>query len=227
MPADITAIVFWTRDATPLIPHLKILDKMRIKYLFLWTLNNYPDALEPIGPKGNEAIDAVKELSEVVGRERIRWRYDPIVISDITPIEWHRENFSLLAQALAKFVDKVIVSVMTPYKSVVGRMQKSGINFHTEPYKDEKVAELLHFISNEARRNGLQVQSCCSGGKLLKHGIVDGACIDPLWIESVFGEKIDLPKDTGQRPECLCVKSVDIGTYNTCKRKCIYCYARR
>lgn len=32
-------------------------------------------------------------------------------------------------------------------------------------------------------------------------------------------------KDKNQRIECGCVESVEVGTYNTCKNGCVYCYA--
>ena len=42
---------------------------------------------------------------------------------------------------------------------------------------------------------------------------------------SRYGIKAKNNRDTGQRQFCGCIKSKDIGEYNTCPHQCEYCYA--
>lgn len=88
--------------------------------------------------------------------------------------------------------------------------------------------ELLKFakkIANIAIRNGMAIGSCAERVDLDGCGIEHNSCIDKTLIEDIIGCRLKVEKDKNQRGECGCMESVEIGTYNTCKNGCKYCYA--
>lgn len=80
-------------------------------------------------------------------------------------------------------------------------------------------------ISRIAKENGMIVASCAENVDLSKCNIEHNCCIDKTLIESIIGCRLNADTDKNQRTECGCVESVEIGTYNTCKNGCKYCYA--
>ena len=75
----------------------------------------------------------------------------------------------------------------------------------------------------------MELATC--GEKIEIPGIMHNKCVDPVLIKRIspeLSEYIDgdaCRKDKGQRLECGCMKSKDIGQYNTCPHLCKYCYA--
>ena len=56
-------------------------------------------------------------------------------------------------------------------------------------------------------------------------GISHAHCIDKERFERIGNYQLSIKKDSNQRQECGCISSIDIGTYNSCKNGCLYCYA--
>ena len=96
-PSDVEAIVFWSKNPAPLLPHLRELDSSGFRYYFQFSLNDYPWALEPNLPSLSDRTDTFKDLGRILGPSRVVWRYDPIIISNLTPFEYHREMFAWIA----------------------------------------------------------------------------------------------------------------------------------
>ena len=225
LPEDVDAIVFWTRNAKPLIPHLDELDSLGYKYLFLYTLTGYPRILEPGCPDIDDAVLTMRMLSDIIGPDRIIWRYDPIFISSLTPVDYHLYNFQDITNKLNGYCKRVIISLFDPYKSALRRIVKRipDIKIVDDPEQDELLTELISGMLEVCKDCNMEIKSCCED--LMRFGVGAGACIDGELLQQLFNIEIKTKKDPGQRINCRCIQSKDIGIYNTCKHGCIYCYA--
>jgi hypothetical protein len=135
------------------------------------------------------------------------------------------------------------------YKKVRENLAKSGFSDVREFTLDEKFlfAQRLKELN---RTWNLDLLTCGEEIDLLRYGIRKGHCIDYDLMEHIFYHDRELMeflrpdspakltgsdpdflylhhKDTGQRRECGCHTSKDIGQYNTCMHLCHYCYANR
>ena len=90
--------------------------------------------------------------------------------------------------------------------------------------RKERRRTLHSSLRRLAGKNGIEV-SACGNLDLAAAGIPRAKCIDDALVSRITGWRLRLKRDTGQRDDCYCVKSVDIGAYDTCGNGCRYCYA--
>lgn len=114
LPNDVLGIVFWTRHPAPLIPSLDSLNKAGFTYYFQYTITGYPRSIELRTPPIDVATKTFIELSRQIGPERVIWRYDPIILNRDLGKDWHRDNFSRIADAVGGATMRVVVSVIDP-----------------------------------------------------------------------------------------------------------------
>ena len=218
-PKIVDCIVFWTKDAKNIIPHLKELDQLGYKYYFQFTLNPYDRSIEPNLRDKDDIIDTFIELSKLIGKERIIWRYDPIILNDICDIDYHKTQFERMCKKLYTYTEKVIISFVDMYAKV-----KTPL---ISPLREDEIIELSEYVGKTAKAYGLPVYACCESMDLSPYGILKSSCIDKDTIERVCDIKLDLKQDKNQRNGCGCYQSIDIGAYDTCANGCIYCYANK
>lgn len=219
-PDVVDGIVFWTKNPIPMLDWLPELE--RYSYYFQFTLTAYGrDVERGLPSKNSELIPAFCSLSKRIGRERVVWRYDPIFISEAYGMEYHRKYFRALAARLGEYTETCTISFLDLYRSTARRIQPFGIRTLTA---DEQ-AELASCFAEAAKRYGFSINTCAETVDLSRFGISHAHCIDKERLERIGNFKLDVGKDENQREACGCVSSVDIGTYNTCKNGCVYCYA--
>lgn len=225
-PERVEAIVFWTRNPTRLLPYLDRIDALGHRYYFQFTLTGYPRALERATPALPRAIRAFRTLAERLGPERVIWRYDPILLSNLTPLAEHLRLFGFLAKALEGHTRRVVISFADLYPRVAANLRKvSGLVCEDITQQPEQLHALAARLAALARDHGMRVQTCAEALDLGAHGIVQGKCIDEALLGELFELQLSPAKDPGQRRECRCIRSLDIGAYDSCPQGCVYCYA--
>lgn len=219
-PDVVDCIVFWTKNPLPMI---KRIDEIKdYNYYFQFTLTGYGNDVEANLPnKKTKMIPVFQELSEKIGKQKVIWRYDPIFFSDRYTKEYHLKAFKSIAEALNGYTEKCVISFVDIYP----KNKKNMEGLSSYELNDNELREFVKELSKMAADNNIKIGSCAEKINLDDCGIVHNCCIDRELIEKIIGCKINVSKDKNQRIECGCVESVEIGTYNTCKNGCAYCYA--
>ena len=221
VPDVVDGIVFWTKNPIPMLGRLDELSDYT--YYFQFTVTPYGKNLEPNIPLKNDAIlSSFKQLSDMIGPDRIIWRYDPILLSEKYTAKYHARAFEKIAYTLHNHTRKVTISFIdVGYRGVKSNMKKLAL-------QDFPVSEQIGIsstLADIAKSYGLKIDTCAEKIDLQQFGVEHARCID----DRLFGKLLDchlsINKDKNQRQECGCVASVDIGMYNTCLNGCHYCYA--
>jgi hypothetical protein len=219
LPDDVAAFVFWTRYSRPFRDGLVALDDMGFGYYFLHTLNGYGKEIECHLPSVKVLITEFLELSQRIGAERLIWRYDPVILTTELDMRFHAGNFMRLAAALQGGTTRVVISFFKEYRKT--RMNLKGIDYL--PATEQEQFLLAAELAAIADEYGMQLQCC--GLKGAAGQVYGGKCIDERMIGDLYGIELSGRKDHGQPPGCRCIRSVDIGCYDTCLHGCRYCYA--
>lgn len=230
-PPDVDVIVFWSKNPAPLLPFLNELDARGFRYCFLFTLNDYPRAIEPRVPDVAARIATFRALAARLGADRLAWRYDPIILSRNMPPDWHLAAFERIAAALDGCTPRTIVSIVDFYRRTRRRLAAvsaaTGDVFCEDPFAEPRFEEFTRGLTSAAAEHGMAIQSCAEDPRLAALGVTPGKCIDDEFIRRAFGISVPGRKDPHQREQCGCVISRDIGVSDTCRHQCEYCYATR
>lgn len=224
-PEAAEAFVFWTRNAGPFLETLDGMAEQGRPFMVQVTVTGYPRSLERSVIDTDRAVAQIREMARRFGPRAVVWRYDPVLITDVTPPAFHAERFASLASDLAGAVDEVVLSFATIYRKTganLGRLTRdSGIAWR-DPAADEK-RDLLARLAEIARDRGIR-PTLCAQPDLLSSGLDPAACIDMARLSDLAGGAI-AGRKKGNRPGCACAESRDIGAYDSCPHGCLYCYA--
>lgn len=218
-PPDVDCIVFWTKDPAPMLERIDLLKDYH--YYFQFTITPYGKDIEPNLPSKKEITDTFLKLSDKIGKKRMIWRYDPIILSAGINIDYHTTHFHNMASQLAGHTEKCIISFLDMYSHIKSRMADVTVR----PPDESEMRILALQLARIAETFEIKVATCAEEIDLADTGVEHGQCIDDRLISELTGKELKLAKDKYQRKFCGCVASIDIGEYNTCRHGCRYCYA--
>jgi len=210
-------IGFCTKNPAPMLPHMDLLRPFG-QYWFV-TITPYGKEIEPHVPGKLQVLDSFKQLSDIVGVDRIGWRYDPIFISEQYPVERHIKAFEYMAQALSGYTHTAVISFIDLY-------EKTKRNF-PEAHAvsaDQRITMGKAFVEI-GKQYDMTIRPCAEGNELAQFGADCSGCMTIATYEKALHQRLKVPTKPAARKECACYLSGDIGAYNTCGHLCKYCYA--
>ncbi|WP_303815379.1 DUF1848 domain-containing protein [Acidaminococcus timonensis] len=216
-PDVVDCIGFCTKNPLPMLPYLDRLQDYG-QYWYV-SITPYGRDLEPNVPDKHLLLDAFRQLSQKVGKLRVGWRYDPILLTDRYTPEYHLRAFRTMAEALAGFTDTVVISFVDCYPKVLQNFPE--LQAVPRAVRLQLGQELVRIAAD----CGMGLRTCAEGDELAPYGADCSGCMKLSDYERAIGKTLLAPKRKGARAECACYLGCDIGAYSTCRHFCRYCYA--
>jgi hypothetical protein len=225
LPEDVDGFVFWTKNLGPFMVKLEWVAELGRPFTVQYTITGYPRELERTVVDADRSVQHVKNVAEKYGPKAAVWRYDPILFSSLTPREYHLQNFENLAGALEGFCDEVVISFAQIYRKTARNLDQAAreFGFTWEDPPGEVKLSLASRLVEMAKAHGMRL-SVCSQRKYIVPGAEAARCVDARRLAEIGGRPIRA-RLKGNRPDCRCYESTDIGEYDTCPHGCVYCYA--
>lgn len=228
---DVDMIIFCSKNIRPLISYLDAIQTLLpdVPFLFHLTITPYNEDIEPkIAPLKNEIIKDINFLSSKYGKEKIFIRYDPILKNKKYNVYYHVKAFKKLLSHIKDSTNNIIVSFVDLYKNTI----KNDKEFlHLESFIDKDYKIIGKEFSSLCKHYGINIFTCGEKENLIEYGFNKGSCFDQEFILEILEKHNKFIKISSKNVRnsnnsyCNCLKTVDIGAYNSCLSMCKYCYA--
>lgn len=220
-PDVVDCIIFCTKNPAPMLDKIDEVRSKGFHVFFYVTITSYGKDIEPGVPDYHDVMETFKKLSDIVGKNNVGWRYDPVFISEKYTVEHHLKCFEEMTRELAPYTSFCIFSFVELYK-------KLSFTFpELRAVSDEEKNILLSEMGKIARRYNVRLQTCGDGNDYSKYGIARSGCITAPIMERAIGQELKAVKSQPSRKGCGCLPNNDIGAYDTCPNGCRYCYATK
>jgi hypothetical protein len=219
-PDKVDCVVFCSKNYEPILSDITKITG-RFNTYFHYTITAYGKDIEPGVPSIEQSMETLKKLSAIVGRQRVAWRYDPVLLTQKYTVQTHLETFERMAKELAPYIDRCIFSFVEIYKKLQFNMPE------LIPLTEEDMNALAQGLGSTASKYGITIQTCGMNGDYSRYGINASGCMTLDMLGKANGVAFRNLKHKGLRQGCHCIESRDIGAYDTCMNGCKYCYANQ
>ena len=176
---------------TSVFRFLPEIQQLGYPFYFQFTLNPYEAAIEQNLPALDERIDTFHRLSAIIGPERIVWRYDPVIIDEAHPLNWHGEQFERLCALLHADTCRCVFSFFDRYAK-----DQSGFR----EVEEATMRAVARSFSSTAARYDLPLSTCSEAVDLTPYRITHAACIDSEQIRRILGRPVHAKKGSQSAP---------------------------
>lgn len=215
-PETIDVVEFCSKNYRPILSRLHEITE-RFNCHFHYTITAYDKDIEPNVLGIDESIETLRDLSAQVGKEKIIWRYDPVLLTGKYTIERHFATFDYMAGRIAPYVSRCVFSFVVWYKKLhLPELQ---------PISGQQKELIAKGLGEMAAKRHLYIQTCGTKESYEQYGIHHSGCMTRAVYEHSLGLHFKKVAERGNRPGCRCMESRGLGDYNTCLNGCRYCYA--
>lgn len=206
--------VFWTKNPQPMMQHLTYLDQLGLNYYFQYTLNNYEkEGFEPNVPSLGCRVETFISLSELIGKEKVIWRFDPLLLTGQLTVGELLTRIRELGNQLVSHTDRLVFSFadILSYQKVRTNLIRetsfySESTIHLAEFSTvQKIefAEGIHKMLQEWLKINpdFRIATCAEDIDLEKYQISHNKCIDDVLIEKLFSNDRKLMDLLGVKPK--------------------------
>jgi len=205
--------IFWTKNPLPLIGHLPFIDQLGLNYYFQYTLNNYEkEGFEPNLPPLKSRIRDFINLSELIGKGKVIWRFDPLLLTREVTVSELLSRVQEIGNQLVNHTDKLVFS----FADVLAYQKVKNNLIRESPFYNESTIHLAEF--SNAQKNAFaagiqeilhewrkvnpdfQLATCAEDIDLGKYQITHNKCIDDELIAKLFSKDMNLMNFLGLKP---------------------------